>query len=563
MPLKKKRLGDILTENCLLTEKDIKKALDDKKKGERLGHTLTRLNLISEEKIAQALSKQTGVKRLDKSKLDEKIIKYYVDKLGKDMIYDLEIIPAYKHKNYLIIGVVDPLDITLADKIKKKIDLEIIERVVTNSEIEDILQSYYTSTKDFDSLVKDLDLKNKDEKNLKKLNNLEEDSAPIIDLVNKIINEGLKLKASDIHIEPMENKLRVRYRIDGILHEKTNLPKEILSPIVLRIKIMSSLDISNQLEPQDGKISLKFGKKNIDFRISILPSTNGEKVVIRILDKGNVSLDFNSLGFLNKDLQKIKKIIKNPHGMILATGPTGSGKTTTLYTILKNLNNIDKNIITIEDPVEYQLKGITQVQTNKNLTFADGLRSIVRQDPDIIMVGEIRDKETAQIAVQAALTGHLVLSTLHTNTAVGTISRLINMGVEPFLVSSSLIGVISQRLVRTLCDNCKTKVKENENIYFSYQQLLKKRNIENEKIKLYKNIGCSDCNQIGYNGRTAIHEILTFDSKLKEMIAKNKSLGILRKRAKKTGMTTLEENAIEKTNLGITSFNEIQKTTTL
>ncbi len=373
----------------------------------------------------------------------------------------------------------------------------------------------------------------------------------VIQKVNQLINKAVTLRASDIHFETYENIFKVRFRIDGVLQEYTKLPYIQRDEFIARIKILSDLNIAEKRRPQDSKFSAKVNDQQIDIRVSILPTQFGEKVVLRILDRQNILLDIKSLGFSNKDIELFRKKIYSPYGMILVTGPTGSGKTTTLYSALNELNSEEVNITTIEDPIEYNLAGINQthVRPDIDFSFASALRSILRQDPDIIMIGEMRDLETAEIAIQSALTGHLVFSTLHTNDAVSTITRLINMGVEKFLVSSSVKMIIAQRLVRKICDHCKMEYVPNESV-------IKELGLDNSRT-YFTGSGCKECNDTGFKGRTAIFEILDISEKISEMILMNESELKLREAAKKEGMNTLQESAIEKVYSGITNPDEI------
>ncbi|MDW7673454.1 MAG: GspE/PulE family protein, partial [Bacillota bacterium] len=383
------------------------------------------------------------------------------------------------------------------------------------------------------------------------------DEAPIVKAVNAIIQQAVQEKASDIHIEPAETKVRVRCRIDGILQELISLPKQTHGPLVSRIKILASMDIAEKRLPQDGRIQIKAGSQQIDLRISTMPTIYGEKVVIRLLDKSNALFTISQLGMQPEVQQVFENILKQTYGIILVTGPTGSGKTTTLYASINQLNDSEKNIITIEDPVEYVLSGINQVQVNQKvgMTFASGLRSILRQDPDIIMLGEIRDVETAEIAIRAATTGHVVLSTLHTNDAAGTVTRLIDMGIEPFMVASSLVGVVSQRLVRKICLECKTSYKlppfDPWRIYLEADH--------NEEITLYKGRGCGSCNNTGYKGRIAIQEVMPINNNLRTLITNKRSQAEIKEEAISQGVYTLKNDGVKKALAGITTLSEVMR----
>jgi len=393
-----------------------------------------------------------------------------------------------------------------------------------------------------------------EEEDLRKIESRSKE-APIIQLVNMLIVQGVKDRASDIHVEPNESGLIIRFRIDGILHDVKALPNKIKSAIISRIKILSKMDIAERRLPQDGRFQIKFGSREVDLRVSSLPTVFGEKIVLRLLDKSKGLIKLDNVGFLPKQLEDFRSIINRSYGIILITGPTGSGKSTTLYAVLNEIDSTNKNVITVEDPVEYKLKRVNQVQIKSkiNLTFANTLRSILRQDPDIIMVGEIRDSETAQIAVQAALTGHLVFSTLHTNDAASTLTRLIDMHVEPFLISSSIIGVIAQRLVRVICKNCKEEYTPSEEII---DMLSKEKEID-RNIKLYRGKGCPLCKNTGYLGRTSIFEIILLDEEIRSLIVSKASSSVIKETALKKGMKTLRDSGLEKAIEGITTIEEV------
>jgi general secretion pathway protein E/type IV pilus assembly protein PilB len=386
-----------------------------------------------------------------------------------------------------------------------------------------------------------------------------DDDAPVIKLVNMIIEEALKRRASDIHIEPLEHKFRIRYRIDGVLHEIQGPPKRLQGSIISRLKIMAGMDIAEKRMPQDGRIKLKLEKKELDLRVSTLPATYGESVVMRILDKSGFMVGLEDMGFLPENKKDFEKLINLPNGMILVTGPTGSGKTTTLYATLSHINQKERKVITIEDPVEYQLDGINQVQVKSqiNLTFASGLRSMLRQAPDIIMVGEIRDLETAEIAIQSALTGHLIFSTLHTNDAVGTVARLIDMGIKPYLVASTVQGILAQRLVRTICPSCR----EAYNPSAEEAAMLSISPGRLKDCELYKGKGCSACNNTGFKGRMGIYELLIMNDNMRELVIENTPSTVLCKKAREFGMRTLKEDGMEKVKRGYTTIEEILRVT--
>jgi type II secretion system protein E len=435
--------------------------------------------------------------------------------------------------------------------------METLEPVLaTEKGIQRIFDSYYGVAGSVKEVVASIDKEKFAKQEERDLAEVAEE-APIIKLVNIMIVQAVKDRASDIHVEPEEDILRVRNRIDGVLHEVYSLPKNLHRAVVSRIKLLSYMDIAESRKPQDGRARLKLENKDLDIRVSTFPTVHGENVVMRLLDKSSVLLGLEELGFSQKELEAWAKLIRHPNGIILVTGPTGSGKTTTLYAALSAINSMEKNIITIEDPVEYELPLIRQTQVNPKagITFANGLRNILRQDPDIIMVGEIRDKEAAEIAIQAALTGHLVLSTLHTNDAPSALTRLIDMGVEPFLISSSVVGILAQRLVRKICDKCKQK-------YNAPSSILKDLKIK-EKGEFYQGKGCTKCKDTGFLGRVGIFELLIMDEEIKKMISEQKSADAIRQVAVRKGMVTLRADGLEKVNRGVSTLDEILRVTEL
>lgn len=555
MGLNKKRLGDILIDENLINEGDLQEALQEQKRSnKRLGQILVELGLVTEEEIATSLNHQLGILLLtdsDKEHIRDEIIRI----LDEDYIRENRVFPIRKEGKMLILAMENPQNIVAVDEIEEKTNLEVMPRITTPSNIDSLIETYL-GERELEEFIDSIDeiafeqVVDDDEIDQSLLQEQLEDT-PIIKTVNQIIVTGIRHKASDIHIEPMETGTRVRYRIDGVLHTEMVFHQNIHMALVSRIKVMSGLDIAERRKAQDGRINIEFGNIKADLRISILPSVLGEKIVIRIFDKTNLKLSFNSIGFSADNLRKFKELIKKPNGMILLTGPTGSGKTTTLYTALNYLNEDTKNILTIEDPVEYQIEGITQTPVNpkKDMTFASVLRIFLRQDPDIIMVGEIRDKETAETAIQAALTGHLVLSTLHTNSAAGAISRLVNMGVEPFLIADAVIGVVAQRLVRKLCPQCSNSTDITE-----YHLI---RDYVSADFTALQALGCDFCNNIGYKGRTAVHELLEVTPKIKESIVAKDPSDKIEQVAIGEGMTTLFRDGLDKVNQGITSIEEV------
>lgn len=451
----------------------------------------------------------------------------------------------------------DPTDIVAIDTVRRLTGMNLKVVKADEKEIIEFIERFYSGVESMPETISELE-EIKEESEIVDINQLKvaAEDAPIIRFVNSLFMKAIEKRATDIHLEPRENDISIRLRIDGILHNFPAPPKSAYPGIVTRLKILSNLDIAERRLPQDGRIKIKIGLKEVDIRISTLPTIYGEKVVMRLLDKEKLILNMEELGFEQEDLEKFQKALKKPYGMIIVTGPTGSGKTTTLYSGLNFINTPEKNIITIEDPVEYEIEGINQVQVKPKigLTFATVLRHILRQDPDVIMVGEIRDLETAQISIQAALTGHLVISTLHTNDTVSTISRLYYMGVEPYLIADALNIVLSQRLVRKICEECKTIDEEGT---------IALKNMGIEGVKAYKGKGCNICDFTGYYGRTGIYEVLEFTEEIKKMILEKKSDDEIRNYARKNGMKTLREAAINKVIKGITTFSEALSTTIL
>lgn len=557
---KSKQLGNILLTDGIITEEQLKIALEEQKKsGLTLLETLKKLKYINEETYANLLARQWGFPYIDLSTVE--INKEIVHLISEEIARRYQAIPFGRTRDdKIMVAIADPTDIVAIDYIRglipgSKLYVSSYEAILRN------IEKYYSMETTVKEAVKEMTGGTSIEVEREETENIElsideakslAETAPIIRLMNQIITEAITANASDIHLEPQKRYLRVRYRIDGVLRDAMNLPKNIQPGIISRAKIMASLDIAERRRPQDGRINLKFRGREVDLRVSVLPGIFGEKVVLRILDKEKSLIPLEQLGFSKESLEIFKTLIKQPYGMILITGPTGSGKSTTLYAILRVLNSPEVNILTVEDPVEYQLDGITQVQVNPkiNLTFANALRSFLRQDPDIILVGEIRDKETAQIAMEAALTGHLVFSTLHTNDSFSAPTRLIDMGIEPYLISSSLIGVTAQRLVRKICNECKEEYKPSE-------FLLRQVGIENYDGVFYRGKGCLACNNSGYKGRIAVQEILKIDDNIREMILNRNPSNEIKDYAIKNGNISLLQDAIDKAKNGITSIEEV------
>lgn len=560
MAKEKKSLGESLVEEGIITQDQLKRAQDEEKRtGLRLRKALVKLGFIDEEDLVTFLSEKLGVPRIELTNylIDSKIIDLIPEALARK--YDL--IPVLKIGNRLTCAMVDPWNVFALDELRARTGFTIEPAAATETEIKKSLDEQYGAKGTMADILNVIDaqklgIKEGKEVDLKALEGIVKEPI-VIKLVNLMIMDAAHQKASDIHIEPEEESLKTRFRVDGMLHEVQSPPKYLQSAIISRIKIMSNLDIAERRIPQDGRFSIKIEGRDIDVRVSCVPTIYGENVVLRLLDAASALLSLEQLGFSKEMLDKYKKLVLHPHGILLVTGPTGSGKTTTLYASLDKINTEEKNIITIEDPVEYKLSGVRQIQVNSkvDLTFANGLRSILRQDPNIIMVGEIRDLETAEIAVQAALTGHLVFSTLHTNDAPGAITRLIDMGIEPFLVSSSIIGILAQRLVRTVCPDCKEK-------YSPTAEELKDIGLKgSEKLEFYKGKGCAKCMKTGYRGRVGIYELLTPDDTIRNLMIAKASTEDIRKQAIAAGMVTLQQDGVDKIKKGITTVEEVLRVT--
>jgi len=560
-----KRLGELLVREKLISLQQLRSAQDEQKKsGQNLSYALSKLGFISDGEITNFLSSQY---KLPSINLDEYEIEPEVIKLvSKDICEKHRILPVSRSGSSLIVAMADPTNLNATDDVKFLTGLNVEPVVCSETAIQAAIDRYYNAGPSYDEVMADFGVGDDDidfsgteeEVNVLELEKASED-APVVRLVNVVLLNAIRKGASDIHLEPYEKKMRVRYRIDGVLHEEMTPPLKLKNALSSRMKIMSQLDIAERRLPQDGRIKLKLGKdREMDFRVSVLPTMWGEKIVLRLLDKSNLQLDMTKLGFDIQPLNDFKWAIGQPWGMVLVTGPTGSGKTTTLYSALTDLNRADVNISTAEDPVEYNLHGINQVQMHDEigLNFAMSLRAFLRQDPDIIMVGEIRDFETAEIAVKAALTGHLVLSTLHTNDAPATISRLLNMGVEPFLITASDNLVLAQRLARKICNDCKQPFAVEE-------EVLREVGFDDSQIgsTIQKGVGCGTCNGSGYKGRVALYEVMRFDDNLKEMVLQGASAAELKAAAIKNGMSTLRASGIRKVIEGVTTTDEIVRVT--
>ncbi len=557
-------LGSLLVNEGFITERQLEKAkADSERRGEPLQRTLVSMGFVSDKDIVESMGKQMGVAfvDLDRIELDTDLARSIPEHLAQRY----KVIPVAQKDNRLTLAMVDPLNVLAIDDIRLITGFDIEPVIGTEEEILKAIARLFgvTDMVAVEDQVKEISATEfgamevedevEEEIALDKLKELV-DEAPIVRVVNLIISQAINDKASDIHIEPEARSVRVRYRVDGVLHDVMSPPKHIQAPMVSRIKIMASMDIAERRIPQDGKIHLRHDGREFDLRVSTVPTIHGEKVVMRILDKGSVMLGLNKLGFSEENQRLFEDVVERPYGMILVTGPTGSGKSTTLYSCLNKLNTGTTNILTIEDPVEYQLPGVNQVQVNTkaNLTFASALRSFLRQDPDIIMVGEIRDQETARIAVEAALTGHLVLSTLHTNDASGAVSRLVEMGVEPFLVASSVIGVLGQRLARTICPNCKEA-------YTPAPEAVKRFGLamySDSELSFYRGRGCDHCKMTGYRGRTGIHELMPMSDRVRGLVLHRSSTAEIKQAAMEEGMRTMQDDGLNKVLAGITSMEE-------
>ncbi len=567
----KERLQEILIRDQVITAEQLGKALDEQKKfGGELSKILVKLNLISEDQLTNLLSEGLGLPLMNISRL--KIPEEIVKLIPQDVASKYKILPVAKIGDNLTLAMADPLDIFAIDNVKAITGLAINPVVSRTKDIVQAISHYYSvhtnTTTTFEQIIKDikdtgdLELIKEGQRSMGKneIENLTED-APIIKLSNTIIHQAVIAKASDVFVEPMEDGLRIRYRVDGMLREIDRMSKVLHFPIVSRIKVISNLDISEHRLPQDGRFKTVLNDgREVDFRVSVLPTALGEKIVLRILDKNAERVDVDRLGFEPPSLKRLKDCCVRPHGLILACGPTGSGKTTTLYSILKFIDSPGKNIVTVEDPVEYQMKGFNQVNVRAEvgLSFTASLRSILRQDPDIIMIGEVRDSETLDIAVKAALTGHLVVSSLHTTTAVGSITRMINMGVEPFLITSSLICIVAQRLLRRICSKCKEPV---EITPIVYDRLCIGKIVPGKDMKFFKGKGCAHCFNMGYSGRVGITEVLIMSPKIKELVLSSSAEIEMKHLARKEGMITMREDGIIKACQGHTTLEEVVRVT--
>jgi type IV pilus assembly protein PilB len=551
----KKRLGKILVEAGVVSEEEIQEALESQN-GRSLVRTLVELGYAKEEDIAKAIAEATGLPYV-------KLSDYEVDPaatalIPEEMARRYSMIPIKIEGGNLIVAMADPSNVFAVDDLRIITGYEIKPVVATESEINNVINQFSRMDQDVEAMIESVEGEEVEAASIEVEEEVEDEDAPIVKLVNYVLTEAVRSRAADVHIEPQEDDLRVRYRIDGVLHEVMRSPKKIQLGMITRLKIMANMDIAERRLPQDGRFSLIVDGRPIDFRVASLPTIHGEKIVLRLLEKESIMMTLEQLGFSEETLKRFKSSLSKPYGAIFVTGPTGSGKTTTLYAALNILNSIEKNIITVEDPVEYRLSGVAQVQVNPKagLTFAAALRSILRNDPDIVMIGEIRDQETALIAIESALTGHLVLSTLHTNDAPSAITRLTEMGLETFLISSAVDCIVCQRLARLLCPKCKEP-------YTPSLEALQRVGFplgEGEEIPtLYRPKGCDYCSQTGYRGRTGVFEVMLMSEEIERLTVERASTEEIKKVAISEGMRTLREEGLLKVKAGITSIEEIMR----
>ena len=556
------RLGEILIQRGKLDAANLERALrvQEADRGERIGAILIRAGMTSERDVVEALSTQLDLPVAQA--VDYPELPVLEESVAVRFIKEAKALPLHEDAEQLVLAMADPLDEYVIDAFRMVTHREITVRLALPSELEAAFERLYGSGKSsMDQIVGEVETREEEGGNedLQQLKDLASE-APIIRLVSLIISHALEARASDIHIEPFENRLIVRYRVDGVMHEVESPPRRFSAAVISRIKIMASLDIAERRLPQDGRIKLRIQGKEIDLRVSTVPTMHGESVVMRILDKSGTALDFTTLGFDPDVLKRFMDVLMQPHGILLVTGPTGSGKTTTLYTALDKLNNPDVKILTVEDPVEYQMEGINQIQVKPQigLTFANALRSIVRQDPDVIMIGEIRDLETAQIAVQSALTGHMVLSTLHTNDAASTVNRLLDMGMDDYLLTSTVNGILAQRLVRTLCTHCRQAYPALPEVV---EEMQLRRYTQADPVVLYRPVGCEECGGTGYMGRLSIVELLVMSDAVRSLVMRHVTAGEIRQQAIAEGMQTMYENGLSKAVAGVTTIEEVLRVT--
>ncbi len=555
MAIQRRYLGELLIDIGMITHEQLEECLKEQKKtGERLGKILKIKGFVTEQQLMEILEFQLGIPfvNLDTIPLSPKLTKYIPVTLARKH----RMVPIKIENNTLYIAMDDALDFVALEDARVVSGMDVIPRIATENSIETAINKMY-GNEYAESAIKELSEESATEENSDEANEADINNAPIVRLVTSIFEQAVKAKASDIHIEPLENNVRVRMRIDGQLIQVLTVPKKAQSAVITRLKIVGNMDIAEKRVPQDGRYKLSVAGNDIDVPMSSLPTVHGEKIVMRLLDKQNFLISKDQLGFTKENIKKFESLISNPHGIILITGPTGSGKSTTLYTMLSELHKTSENIITVEDPVEYTMGGINQVQVNNKagLTFSSGLRSILRQDPDIIMIGEIRDQETVEIAIRAAITGHLVLSTIHTNDAPSTISRLVDMNVPSYMLAASLVGILSQRLVKKICPYCKEKYSP------SKYELSAAGLPSNYSKEMFLGKGCSSCNNSGYRGRTAVHEIMIIDKEIRNKMATGASIDAIRDYAiTKQQMGTISAGCITLMEKGETTIQEVIKT---
>ncbi|MBM7541793.1 GspE/PulE family protein [Amphibacillus cookii] len=530
----KRKLGDVLKEEGLITEKEILDVLANKKDRQKLGDALVEQGYITEKQLIEVLEIHLKIASVSlyRFPINEQLMELIPKEIARENI----LLPIEQHENILTVAMNDPLDYYAIDDLELATGFEIKPVIATKEDILQAINKYYDMEEDYEEEV-------------------EGEEAPAVRILDQVLQTGMTLRASDVHLDPSEGKVAVRYRVDGMLRNERTLPKRMQNALIARVKILANLNITETRRPQDGRIRIVIDAKPIDLRVSTLPTVFGEKVVIRMLDLTNIFKTLTELDLTKQTLEKYRELINRPSGLILLTGPTGSGKTTTLYGSINELNQEDVNIITVEDPVEYQLEGVNQVQVNPTigLTFATGLRSILRQDPNIIMLGEIRDKETAEMAIRSSLTGHVVFSTLHTNSAIDTIPRLFDMGIEPYLVVSSLTGVMAQRLVKKVCKDCK----QTRPVTPMERELFSKRDIAIERVSEGK--GCDSCRGTGYRGRMAIHELLVIDDQMKKIMMNRASMSEIKAHVRQQGMRFLMDDGLIKVKQGDTTIEEVMR----
>lgn len=551
--IKRKKIGQMLIDAGLITNAQFEQALSDN--GKSIAESIVDLGFANEAQIAEILAKEMDVPYLDLSSYD--INPHAATSISETMALRYKVLPIDYEDNKLLVAMFDPSNVFAIDDIKIITGYDIKPVISTETDIIKAITDIYEVDSQVDEMVDSVDTDEEAEEVEVKEED-EQKGSPVVKMIDSLLVESVRQRANDIHIEPQEDGVRIRYRIDGVLQDITYSPKKIQSGLISRLKILAGMDIAEKRVPQDGRFNLKVDGRPVDFRAATLPTVNGEKVVLRLLEKESILMKIEELGFEKKSLEMFRKSFTRPYGAILVTGPTGCGKTTTLYGALNILNTVEKNIITVEDPVEYRLEGINQVQINPRagLTFAAGLRSILRNDPDIVMIGEIRDKETAQIAIESALTGHLVLSTLHTNDSCGTLTRLVEMKVEPFLISSAIDCIVTQRLARKLCKYCKVE-------FTATKETFEKMGLKppSKKTNLFRAKGCKRCSNTGYRGRIGIFEILRMNEGVEKLVIRKASNEAIFKEARKGGLITLKEDGFRKVLRGVTSIEEVLRVT--